>query len=103
MVKTTRGRPQIAIRLAPEVLLSLRETAELYGVSVAELARAMVNIGVRVGRAESTDWQKRVEEIREELGGFKGQLALPIAAGKPAKASKSRPKRGKDPHLRERP
>lgn len=69
----------IAVRLDIQVLKALREDAELYGVSVAELARAMINIGVRVGRNDKWhDWQSRVDEIREELGAFEGQLRLPI-------------------------
>lgn len=102
MAYKQRGRPLIGVRLDPTVLLSLRETAELYGVTVAELARAMINVGVRVGRAEMPGWQSRVMEIRAELGAFDGQLALPMGAGKPTQEAKTRKERGRPPRKRGR-
>lgn len=71
-----RGRPGIYVRIDPARRDALAQTAELYGVSVAAVARAFIEVEQDA---------PRVEQVKERLRFYDRQLGLALEGGRHAR------------------
>ena len=93
-MKKQRGRPIISVRVDPDTLKGLQETAEMEAVTVGDVARAMIAYVQGKAREMQLDHPYFVRLIAPSPQ-LKLGLDGPAEPQKPAAKGRKPPKRGK--------